>query len=109
MQGGSGQQGRNPAGESPVMSIPQFGHVVIPRFVWSNGKADRGKLRSPDSGNPTVRDETGGLGKLGLRRRMRTHPAIERVGMVTLHLKEGAPQLYPDPMPLPCYVIMNNV
>jgi hypothetical protein len=33
---GSGRQGRNPAGESPVMSIPRFGHVAIPRFVLGN-------------------------------------------------------------------------
>ena len=33
---GSGRQGRNPAGESPVMSIPRFGHVAIPRFMSGN-------------------------------------------------------------------------
>jgi len=34
--GVSGRQGRNPAGESPVMSIARFGHVAIPRFGAGN-------------------------------------------------------------------------
>jgi len=29
---------------------------------------------------------------------MCTHLATERAGVVTLHLREGAPQLYPDPL-----------
>ena len=36
MGGGSGRQGRSPAGESPAVSIARFGHVAIPRFVVGN-------------------------------------------------------------------------
>ena len=33
---GSGRQGRNPAGESPAMSIARFRHVAIPQFMLGN-------------------------------------------------------------------------
>ena len=32
----SGRQGRNPAGESPAMSIACFGHVAMPQFMLGN-------------------------------------------------------------------------
>lgn len=39
---GSGRQGRNPAGESPVVSIARFRHVVIPQFVRVTARSLRG-------------------------------------------------------------------
>ena len=37
MQGqGSGQQGHNLVGESPIVSIDRFRHVAIPQFVTGN-------------------------------------------------------------------------
>jgi hypothetical protein len=60
------------------------------------GKASWGKpRRKPESGNPTFRDCRGASGDVTLVE-MGTHLATERVGMVTLHLTVGAPELYPD-------------
>ena len=39
---GSGRQGCNPAGESPVMIIVRFGHVAIPRFWRVTSSSLRG-------------------------------------------------------------------
>ena len=33
---GSGRQGRDPAGESPAVSIARFGHVAMPRPMSGN-------------------------------------------------------------------------
>ena len=40
--------------------------------------------------------ETGGLGKRDLWWKCEPTSQIERAGVVTLHLRESAPQLYPD-------------
>jgi hypothetical protein len=47
-------------------------------------------------GNPTDRDDTGGLWKRGLGLELRSHLAIERAGLVILHLRVRAPQFYPN-------------
>ncbi len=53
--------------------------------------------RQPDSGNPTVRDENGGLRKRGLWWNCEPTLLIERAGLETLHLWLRAPQFYPKP------------
>jgi hypothetical protein len=50
----------------------------------------------PDRGNPAVRDYRGASGNVAMVE-MRSHPATERAGVVTLHLKAGAPEFYPNP------------
>ena len=54
------------------------------------------KVANRDLGNPTVRDEMGGLGKRILRVKCEPTSQIERAVVVTLLLREGAPQFYPD-------------
>ena len=49
----------------------------------------------PDPGNPAVRDYRGASGNVAMVE-LCTHFATERAGMVTLHLKAGAPEFYPD-------------
>src|SRR6266849_2591616 len=48
-----------------------------------------------DLGNPAVRDYRGASGNAATVE-MRSHPATERAGVVTLHLKAGAPEFYPN-------------
>src|SRR5262249_49986473 len=49
----------------------------------------------PDRGNPAVRDYRGASGNVAMVE-MRSHLATERAGVVTLHLKAGAPEFYPN-------------
>jgi hypothetical protein len=54
--------------------------------LTAGGKARRGKPGSePDSGKPTVRDRRGAWGNVTMVE-LGTHLAIERAGLVTLHL-----------------------
>jgi hypothetical protein len=92
-QSGSGRQGRNPAGESPVMSIQ---HLSF------------GSEREDPSGKTRVANRTRELRPSGMKRgvcgnvsysgtRNPPHRSKECV-TETLHLRLRAPQFYPDPL-----------
>ena len=49
----------------------------------------------PDLGNPAVRDYRGASGNVAMVE-MRSHLAIERARLVTLHLQQRASELYPN-------------
>src|ERR671925_676397 len=65
------------------------------------GKAARDSHgRQPDSGNPTVRDETGGLRKHGYWRNCEPILHIERAGMETLRLRRVRLTFIPTAWPI---------
>ena len=63
--------------------------VLKPLMAWE-GPPGKCCCRQPDSGNPTVRDEKGGLGKRGLWWNCDPSPQYRKGGLETLHLKVRA-------------------
>ena len=94
-------------------TVPGFNPVRTETRLWANHES-RGvcvpalKLRrkwegprkkcqgfKPDLGDPAVRDYRGASGNVAMVE-MRSHPATERAGLVTLHLQADAPEFYPN-------------